>query len=112
MNTSVAKVLNCNHAIPCTRHDESGDRNLRIRETLAYAFGKAGPCQWAESIVSAHDHKGRLAMEWENYTDMVSGAPHINAAWADYANECWVEHFLASDDVTRSNAETNGERRG
>lgn len=59
--------------IPCTRHDEEGTNNYRLRQALAFAFGylegkaKSGPQAYAamDSVVALHDHKGFLKVTYK-----------------------------------------------
>lgn len=52
---------------PCTRHDENGDANLRLRLCVVWALGglhayHERATELLSGIVSLHDHKGEMTI--------------------------------------------------
>ena len=85
------------HEIPCIRHDESGQANARVRETLAYAAGLCGNSDFFASITELHDRKGVLSVQWRDQHSMALYWPYLDRAWREYANEHGVEHSSEDD---------------
>jgi len=85
-------------SIPCTRHDEDGDQNTRLRETLAYANGLSGQDIGAH-LSSLHDRKGCLTAEWKTSAAGDILGPMLDRAWKEYGYECWSLHILVGQDA-------------